>query len=133
MITKFYQYNESIKSLLVGPTKDEVWTELMNGKLKGLITSIPDSPEDFFNQIKEGCVIIETDEFGSVYWGKNGNVYLFHIENGSEDILFVRKSLIWSVLQKVYGLTHNEIETLITKLLVNDKNFKNLQPICSPI
>jgi len=124
--------NESIRSLLVGPTKEEVWYELMNGKLKGLIDSVPNSPEDFFLKMKKGCEIINRDEYGNIYWGKNNDMF-FYIESSSGDILFVRKSLIWSILEKIYGLNYNEIESLITNLLVNDKNWKYLQPICSPI
>ena len=73
MIIKFEQYNESIKDLMVGPTKEEVWSDLMNGKLKGLIKSIPDSPEDFFNEMKEGCIKIYKDKYG-IYYGKNDKI-----------------------------------------------------------
>ena len=124
MIVKFEQYNESVKSLLVGPTKEEVWSELMNGKLKGLITSIPESPEDFFNQMKEGCIKMGKERYGSSF-GKN-NVKLFW-ENGN-DYLIVSNKYIWSILENIYGLTHNETKLLIENIIKNDKKWKYLIP-----
>ena len=41
MITKYNQFNESIKSLLVGPTKDEIWKNL------GFNRTF-DTPKEFF-------------------------------------------------------------------------------------
>ena len=120
MITKFEKYNESISSLLVGPTKEEVWSELMNGKLKGLIKSIPDSPEDFFNQIREGCI-------------KNGNLYtknnieLFR-QNLWKRYLDVSYEYIWEIIGNVYNLTYDEIQSLIKKILITDNKWKRFIP-----
>jgi len=125
MITKFEKYNESIKSLLVGPTKEEMWSKLLNGRLKGLITSIPESPEDFFNQMKEGCVEIVKGWYG-IYFGKNG-IKLFQqdLKNGW---LYVSYLYIWSVYEKIYGFNKNEIQELIEKELLKDTKWKGLTP-----
>jgi len=60
MITQFYKYNENLKSLLVGPTEDEVLNNLKqlnptdalfkcvrkgNGFLKGVIQSVEDGAD----------------------------------------------------------------------------------------
>jgi ankyrin repeat protein len=37
MIKNFYQYNESIKHLLVGPTEDEVWNSIKDLKLDKIL------------------------------------------------------------------------------------------------
>jgi len=125
MITNFKKYNESIKSLLVGPTKEETWIYLMNGKLKGLITSIPDSPEDFFNKIKEGCSKMGEDEYG-IYWGKNG-IKLFQ-QNSKKGYLRVSHKYVWSVFENIYGLNYNETKLFIMDQLVEDTNWMGLTP-----
>jgi len=124
MITNFEKYNEGIKSLLVGPTKENVWDNLFKDKLNGLIDSIPDSPEDFFNQMKEGCVKMGEDKYGA-YWGKNG-IKLF--QEDSKNNLWISLIYIWSVLEKFYGLNYYEIQSLIKDLLVDDTNWKGLTP-----
>jgi len=116
MITKFEKYNEGIKHLLVGPTKEEVWDNYINGDLKGLIKSIPTSPEDFINQIFEGCIIKGEDRSGYIY-GKNGfSIFLDDFINR-----YIRFSYryIWSVLCNVYGLSDSEIKEILTNLLKN--------------
>ena len=47
MIKNYKQYNEGINHLLVGPTDEEIWNHYMEGDLKGLLKSIPVSPETF--------------------------------------------------------------------------------------
>jgi hypothetical protein len=123
MIKNFKQYNEGIKHLLVGPTKEDIWTDLMNGKLKGLLKSIPTSPEDFFNQIKEGCVEMGENEYG-IYFGKNGTK-VFH-EGLKNNILWIRYN-VWSILEKIYEFDKSKIRKLIKNSLKNTK-WRNFTP-----
>ena len=122
MITKFEQYNEGIKHLLVGPSKDELWDKYKD-KLKGLIEYLPESPEDFFNQMKDGCSIIPKNGWG-IYFGKN-NIILFR-QNLEDKKLWINFNCIWFILNKVYGLNDTEIQILLKKLLHNDKNWSGL-------
>jgi len=125
MITKFEKYTESIKSLLVGPTKEEMWDNLMSGKLKGLITSIPESPEEFFNQMKDGCIKIgKHNDF--IYFGKN-DVKLF-LQDSKNKLLGVGHNYIWSVLEKIYGLDYLEIKSLIKSRLLDDTKWNKFTP-----
>jgi len=125
MITKFDKYNESIKSLLIGPTKEDVWDNLFKDKLSGLITSIPDSPEDFFNKMKDGCIKMYESEY-IIYWGKNGiKLFIQDFKNGR---LWVNYKYVWSVLEKFYGLNYTETQSLIKDLLLEDTNWKGLTP-----
>ena len=125
MITKFEQYNEGIKHLLVGPTKEQAWTELINGKLKGFIDSIPETREDFFNQMKDGCEIIENSE-GCISFGKNG-IELFR-EYTHNKILDVSYRYIWSVLDTMYDLNFEEVQSFIKEQLLEDNNWTGLNP-----
>lgn len=113
--------NESIKSLLVGPTKEEMCIGLINGKLKGLIDSIPESPEDFFNQMKEGCIKMgNRSEYGQYgEYGKNG-VKLFN-ENLKYKVLNVSNKYIWSILLSVYDINLNDIHLFIKDQLKDTK------------
>ena len=125
MITKFTLYNESISSLLVGPTKEEVWTYLMNGKLKGLIKSVPKSPEDFFNQIKDDCIIMRKS-YNYVYWGKD-NTTLFR-QDSIHGYLYISYEYIWSIFEIVYELNFDEICKLIKDELIENINWNRLIP-----
>lgn len=118
MVTKFQQYNESISSLLVGPTKEEVWNDLMDGKLKGFINHIPDSHEDFFNQMMKDCVKTKRDKYYS-YWGKNDTT-LFWVEPKFNK-LYVNGKYIWTILENVYGFNYIETQSLLLDILKNTK------------
>ena len=50
MITKFEKYNEGIKHLLVGPTKEEVYNNIYKDRLDGFMNYLPDSPNEFFSK-----------------------------------------------------------------------------------
>ena len=161
MIKKFKQYNESIKSLLVGPSDEEVlnnfkrkydkgeidifsfyvkckelnlkngityeemWLELINNKFNGLLNHVPESPEDFFNQMREGCVEIQRVPH-SIFYGKNDVILFQHILKNKE--IYISNKYIWSILQKIYKLSYDEIQSLIKKSLKNDTKFKGLTP-----
>ena len=124
MITKFEKYNEGIKHLLVGPNNEELWSNFMDSQ-KGLLKSIPTSPEDFFNQMKEDCVEIERNEH-SIFYGKNNIILFQHILEWKD--LYVSTKYIWSRFQKIYGLNTIEISKLIKSQLVNDTKWKGLNP-----
>lgn len=122
MITSFKQYNEGIKHLLVGPTKEELWSYYMNSTLKGIIKTIPTSPEDFFNQIMDGCVKIDDEIYGK----KIGNLFnrrtvrLF-INDLETKKLYISDKYIWSFFENIYELNYNEIQTIITNCLDGTK------------
>ena len=121
MITKFEKYNEGIRHLLVGPTKEEVWIELMNGKLKGLIKTIPESPIDFFYQIKDGCEISKNGN-PFILWTKNKqNVFKQYIKS---NYFYVDYQKIWLVFEDIFGIEYNDIYKLINSILENDEDFK---------
>jgi len=126
MITKFTQYNENIKSLLIGPTKEEMWSELMNGKLKGFLKSVPNSPEDFFNQMKDGCKILDKNNH-YIFWGKN-NVTLFwhHVKNKK---IYISYNYIWIYFNILYGFNYTETLSFIKNMLLEDINWRGLSPV----
>ena len=120
MITKFVKYNESIKSLLVGPTKEEAWDGLMNGKLKGFINHKPLSIYDYIYQIMDGCVEMSKDK-QNIYYGKN-NIILFD-QSTVSNLLYVSREYIWIILEKMYGLNYNEIQLLLKQIFKRDKKW----------
>ena len=108
MITKFEQYNEGIKHLLVGPTKEESWENKYKDKLEGFIDYLPETPEEFFDKIKEGIYYYNKEKG---YWLKNGTI-LFSVDY-DKNWLLVDTKYIWDTLDDVYGLDNDEIRTLI--------------------
>jgi len=70
MITKYSKYNESIKSLLTCPSKEEVWKSF--GYDKSFNT-----PEEFFLNVIDGMKIKEQTEYPEcVFWEKMMLLYL---------------------------------------------------------
>ena len=126
MIIKFEQYNESIKSLLVGPTNEEIWIPLINGDLKGLLNSIPNSPEDFFLKMKDDCELIDENE-KYYYYGKNNHILFAKNKKGYN--LLVCYKYIWMYLRDIYGLNEEEIKLHIKKALIDDIKWKGFTPI----
>jgi len=73
MITKFEKYNESIKSLLVGPSKEDIFKNL--GYDQSFETS-----EEFFLNVIDGIKIKEQTKYpDSVFWEKNDKIFLYRI------------------------------------------------------
>ena len=126
MIKNYKQYNEGINHLLVGPTDEEIWSNYINGELKGLLKKIPKSPEDFFNQMKDDCVEMGSNILGDIY-GKNG-IKLFQVSSNTE-YLHVSYNLIWIILEKVYGFNYRNIQILIKTWLIGDIKWGGLIPI----
>lgn len=125
MITKFEKFNEGINHLLVGPTEEEIWNHYMEGDLKGLITSIPETHEDFFVQMRENCVLMGEDNNGYIY-GKRG-IELFQ-ENLKYGFICISYKYIWSIFENIYNFNKQEIYTLINKQCKNDEEWKDLTP-----
>jgi len=74
MITKFIKFNESVKSLLIGPTEDEVWNVIRNlspnnlliqssknGILKGVKIAIEEGAEINYQDYKAFILAREND------------------------------------------------------------------------
>ena len=98
MITKYKQYNESIKSLLVGPTKEEVWKSLGYDRRF-------DTPEEFFLYMIDGMTIKEqTKDY--ILWEKDDKT-IFEQDLDS-NILWVDNKSIWTVLENIFGIESNE-------------------------
>jgi len=124
MITKFEKYNESIKSLLVGPTKEEVWKNF--GYEKGFET-----PEEFFLYIIDGIKIIKMNKNNKkdeIYFGKNNKIYFKYIlNNNSMNVLWVSIN-IWNILEKIFNLKILVIKSLITDIIEEKLYLKNFIP-----
>ena len=123
MITKYNKFNESIKNLLVGPTKEEVW------KSKGYDRTF-DTPEEFFLNVIDGMEIKKQSAYPySVIWEKDG-VIIFEQKLYTKDLWVDYKS-IWSVFEIFFGLKYNEIQIIIINIVREHLNWKGFTPkIC---
>jgi len=123
MITNYKKFNENIKSLLVGPTKDEMkdyWKDL------GYDQSF-ETPEEFFLYIIDGIKIKEQTEYpNSILWEKNDEI-IFD-QNLKFKYLFVNSKLIWSVFRNVFGLNYDEIQSFIKNQVEEHLNWKGFTP-----
>jgi len=110
MITKFEKYNESIKSLLVGPTKEEV--------LDNLGITIPDTPQEYIIDLIDKSRKETINH--NTYWYIN-NIKVFHF-NTSGRILFCSRIIVWTILSDVFGLSYNEITSVIKEIIEEKYN-----------
>jgi len=122
MITKFEQYNESIKSLLVGPTKEETkdyWKNL------GYEQSF-ETPEEFFLYMIDGIKIYkQTNCPDYIFWVKNNNIIFKHELKTKK--LWVDYNSIWSVLMKLFGFDFVETQSFIKDQVEKHLNWKGLK------
>ena len=123
MITKYNQFNESIKSLLVGPSSNEMtkyWKSL------GFDRTF-DTPEEFLSYMIDGMVIkIQTPKY--ISWEKNGKI---DFEQDLEhNILWINYKSIWMILEKVFDLESGEIRHLIKNVVGFYINWSGFTPTC---
>lgn len=128
MIKNFKQFNEGINHLLVGPTRKELWDNHYKEKLEGLIDYLPDTPEEFFEKIKEGIYYYPNHSVSGVsgYWLKNGSI-LFSVDY-EKDWLLIDTRYIWYTLERLYGLKEDEIRILIRNSF-KDSSWGKLHPV----
>jgi len=109
MITKFTQYNESIRNLLVGPTKEEMWKNLGYDKHF-------DTPEEYFLDVIKDIKVqpFDRNNKDSVYWWKNGKT-LF--EQELKDKRLMVSFTIWTILINVFELSTEETKLLISNMV----------------
>ena len=142
MITKFEKYNESIKSLLVGPTKEEASKDLMkkykNGKIDVLtyytkckeydieigITKkeiwnklgykeIFNTPEEFFLSLIKNMK--DKKSKGVISKVKNNKVLIEHTTLYNH--LYVNYDKIWKVLKDMFDMNYDEIKIFIIDMV----------------
>ena len=124
MIIKFEQYNENIKSLLVGPTKDEIWRNLGYDKI---FSRTFETPEEFFLYMIDGIKIKEQTEYpDSVFWEKNGEI-LFE-KKLKNKILYVKYYTIWSVFEKFFNFNYDETQRFIKEQVEEHLNWNGFTP-----
>ena len=120
MILKFEQYNESIKSLLVGPSKEEIWENL------GYYQSF-ETPEEFFLYMIDGMKIKKQTKYpDSIFWEKNGKI-IFEQDLKNND-LWVDYNSIWKILEKIFGFDNTEIDVFIEYWVEEYLDWKGLTP-----
>ena len=118
MITKYKQFNESIKSLLVGPTKEEMWKNL------GYDKSF-DTPEEFFLNVIDGMEIHDqTKDY--ILWEKDGKV-IFEQDLVNMNLWIDNKS-IWSVLENIFELDYDEIKKIISNIVSEHLKWMGFTP-----
>ena len=128
MITKYKQFNESIKSLLVGPSKEEMkdyW------KSRGFDRTF-DTPEEFLLYVMSDMKSIVDDEYlDSIFWLKNGNV-LFE-ENLENKELYINYDFIWKILRGIFNVEFKDIKELILHVNkeINDIDWNEYVMYCT--
>ena len=96
MITKFEKYNESIKSLLVGPTEEETWKNLGFDRTY--------TPEEYFVYLTGGIEIVSPN--GLYYEWKKGSKVVFEQYLKPEKIIFMKYSDI-KIFDKIFNMELN--------------------------
>ena len=114
MITKFEQYNEGIKHLLVGPSKDEVWKGLGYEKTF-------ETPKEYLNYIVERLVKMDIGyKFRWIY--KNSDIFQYFIDSS---ILYVNEKII-NILETIFNLDFVDVLYLIKREVVPNLNLPRI-------
>ena len=116
MITKFEKYNESIKSLLVGPSKEEIWKNL------GYDKSF-DTPEEFMSYVISHMKMKKQEKYGTITYTLNGRQIFILDTNITKFIdykLWVKYKRIFLVFRTIFNMDNNEIKEYICKVVKNE-------------
>jgi hypothetical protein len=70
------------------------------------------------------------DEYGGIHWRNKDGGWLF-VQDFKHGYLWVSDDIIWSVLQKQYGLNSSEIQQLINNVMYKYTNNGQLTPLVS--
>jgi len=114
MITKFEKYNESIRSLLVGPTKEEIWKNLGYDRTF-------DTTEEFFLYVIDGMKMRKQNKY-LVFWEKNDKI-LFE-QDLKYKIIWVDYHSIWSIFVNIFGFNYDQTQQFIKKQVEKHLNWK---------
>jgi len=116
-----------INKITGGPTNNDVMRILMENELKGLLKSIPNSAEDFFNKMKDDCYKMYSNGHGDVY-GKN-EIALFVVDHRNK-ILYFSDDYIMNGLNYFYGYEYGyiKIQRMVKPFLVNS-SWENYTPV----
>lgn len=124
MITKFETYNEGIKHLLNGPTKEEAWKSL------GFDRTF-ETPEEYFLYLTDGVEIVSPN--GLYYEWKKGDKILFE-QYPTPDKLFFMKYSDVKIFDKIFDMNFREffkfsnfIKEMINKYFGNNINISEYQ------
>ena len=113
MITKFEKYNESVKSLLVGPTKEEVWKNL--GYVK-IFNRTFDTSEEYFIYLISNMKIQEQTEYPYIEFYEVNGKLLFE-KNLRTKNLWVDNNYIWKPFKIIFGLSEVGIRSFLKKMI----------------
>jgi len=117
MITKFEKYNESIKSLLVGPPEEEVWKNI-GSEFIGLNTP-PDTVDEFLDYIFENGHKMNKEIINLYRWVFNNRSVFTLLQN--MDTLYIYDKVL-KILNSFYNITtKDEFIQLLQKRL--EKHF----------
>ena len=120
MITKFEQYNESIKDLLVGPTKEEVLKNF--GYEQNFET-----PEEFIIHLIKNSDVKKKRPLrfsNYVFIVKDDNI-LFRSNTKMNDIL-VNTGMVWYILNIVFNLNNEQIQPFLKKMIKKHIGYEKL-------
>ena len=130
MIKKYKQFNESIKSLLKGPTKEEVWGSFGFRKtfdtpeefLTELFSDLETTTDgEFINYNKKNKLIFEIEK--NTFFSTNGEYYALRLNHR-----------YWDILTNIFYLGYKDKLTVIKKVVKQIFNIepKNIESIYVP-
>jgi len=122
MIKNYKQFNEGIKHLLVGPSKEELW------KYYGYDKPF-DTPKEYFDSVIKDVKIKERPHTqSSIYWEKGGKIIIQYELDTS--YLYMSKELK-TVFKHIFNISADELIELFSDFVgeqLNWKTFKKVYP-----
>jgi len=118
MIKKYIKFNEGIKSLLVGPTKEEVWKNL------GYDKSF-DNLEDFLTELCDGMdasIGYDGQSHSEIVFSKDGKeLFEFDIKEKKLSVAyFAVQRIIYDMFYDGKEGNENEMREIIKKVISNE-------------
>jgi len=110
---KIFKFNESIKSLLVGPSEEEVWKSFGYDRIF--------TPEEYFIYLTDGIEIISPN--GLYYEWKKENKIVFEQYLNPEKLIFIKYSNNFKIYELIFNMSFGEFCKFMIKMF--NKYFKD--------
>jgi hypothetical protein len=85
------------------------------------------SAEDKFLELFNGCTVERLKDINRIIYHRDGVSFFEYSEY--QEYFWIKYDSVWSVIQKEYGLSGNEVRTFMEEMVAKHLNIKNVQVV----